>query len=102
MKHILLLISFTGLLMSAPSFASAGSQNQLKNRISMMMSVAENGEDNLAIKKMIVTGAVKALAESNIKDEELNERINSAVYSISAAFTKRERAILNVHLAKLK
>ena len=102
MKHIILLISFVSLFMSASSFASVDSTDQLKERISVMIAELEKRDSSVAVKRMIVKGAVKALSESNIKDEELTERINSAVYSISASFSKKERAVLNTHLAKLK
>ena len=101
MKHILILMSFVSLLIGASSFASADYDDQLMQRIEMMVSVAKK-EKNIITRKMIVSNAVQALAKSNIKNAKLSEAINDEVYSISASFTKRERAILNMHLAKIQ
>lgn len=102
MKHILILASVLSLFMSASSFAGGGASDQLKDRVSMMVDVAERGEDNITIRKMIVLRAVKSLANSNIRDPKLTERINNVVYSLSGAFDRKELALLNSNLRRIK
>ncbi len=101
MKKMMFVFTFLSFVFCSQSFAEMSDMG-LKSRIETMISVIENGESNLAVQKMIVTGAAKALSESNIKDEDLTSRVKDAVYSVSPTLTKREEAILNRYLAKLK
>lgn len=103
MKQIIAMMTILSVLISSTGFAAQTPDKKidLGQRMGLMLSELETQKNSPVIEKLILSNIVTAYSNSNIKNEKLKQRIDSAIVRLSPAMSKKEEAFFDKQLAKI-